>query len=319
MPLRLTRTKLAEEFQRIGFRPNALRGQCFLVDLNMLQAVVQSAWLKPSEVALEVGFGPGNLTAEIAAHAGFVLGFEVEPLLYRLARENLDYVPNVRLILADAIESKWKLNPIVEQEIWRALRETGNRQFKVVSNLPYGISIPVIMALLGRSSFLPSGEPVPEGEEGPWFPVSMMIYAVQKEVADRLLAPSGVKDYGPVSIAAQAVARIRRLRKMPPDIFWPRPQVESALIEIIPDENLRARIANPAVFRRLIALLFEQRRKTLLNSLKVSREFGEERPRALAAFGECGIDPARRGETLNVEEAIAVANTLARTERRQGA
>ena len=308
MALRFTKSQLVAEFQRVGFRPNALRGQCFLVDLNMMEAVVESAALGPEDVVLEIGCGPGNLTAELAFRAALVVAVEVEPLLYRLAKENLEY-QNVHLLLADAMESKFKLNPIVEREIWRALDEMGAQQFKVVSNLPYGISVPVIMALLGRSSSREGSDK----QEGPCFPVTVMVVAVQKEVADRLTAPPGVKDYGPVSVAAQAVAHIRRLRKMPPHVFWPRPSVESTLIEIVPDEALRARIADMRLFHRLIAALFQQRRKTLMNSLRASKTFGDIWPRMLAAMGACGIDPSLRGEALSVEEVIGLANTLARS------
>jgi 16S rRNA (adenine1518-N6/adenine1519-N6)-dimethyltransferase len=281
----------------------------------MLDAIVESAGLEPADAVLEIGCGPGNLTAEVASVAKLVVAVEVEPLLYRLATENLEYL-NVRLILADAMESKFQLNPIVEREIWRALADTGSKQFKVVSNLPYGISVPVMMALLGRSWSAPAATAAPaetDGPQGPYFPVSMMILAVQKEVADRLAAPPDVKDYGPVSVAAQGVARIRRLRKMPPNVFWPRPQVESALIEVVPDEALRARIADVRLFHRLIAALFEQRRKTLMNSLRNSKTFGDIWPKLLAAMGACGIDPSLRGEALSVEEIIGLANTLARS------
>lgn len=301
MPLRLTKSELAAQFSSVGFRPNPLRGQCFLVDMNMLEAMVGAAWLGPSDVVLEVGFGPGNLTARLAALAGLVVGVEIEPLLFRLARENLEFLGNVRLILGDVMESKYQLNPLLEKELLRALEETGIKDFKVVSNLPYGVATPTIMALLqwqplGRRTLTPS----------------LMIVSVQKEVADRLTAPPGVKEYGPVTIAAQAVSRIRRLRKMPPDVFWPRPQVESALVEIVPDEALRSRVADMGLLQRLVNALFEQRRKTLLNSLKASMEFAGQWELVMDVVEKCGIDPSLRGEALSVEEYIAVSNALAK-------
>jgi 16S rRNA (adenine1518-N6/adenine1519-N6)-dimethyltransferase len=165
----------------------------------------------------------------------------------------------------------------------------------------------IIMALLGRSSSREGSEK----QGGPCFPVTVMVLAVQKEVADRLTAPPGVKDYGPVSVAAQAVAQIRRLRKMPPLVFWPRPKVESTLIEVIPDAARRSRVTDMRLFHRVIAALFEQRRKTLMNALRSSKEFAGLWPKMLAGLGACGIDPSVRGETLSVEEIIELANTLA--------
>jgi 16S rRNA (adenine1518-N6/adenine1519-N6)-dimethyltransferase len=306
MTTRFTKSELVEQFQRVGFRPNPLRGQCFLVDLNMLDAVVAAASLKPTDFVLEIGCGPGNLTAELASQAGRVLAVEVEPLLYRLAKENLEFASNVRLILADAMESKYKLNPLLVKEILRALRGKGVKQFKVVSNLPYGISVPVIMSLIYPLSLIPHPSSLIANP-------SSLILAVQKEVADRLTAPPGVKDYGPVTVAAQSVARIRRLRKMPRDVFWPRPEVESTLIEIVPDDVLRARIADPEMLHRLTSALFEQRRKTLMNCLRGSKEFAEDWPRVHAALAKCEIPPSLRGEALSVEQIIALANVMAKS------
>ena len=300
MASRLTKSQLAAEFERIGFRANPLRGQCFLVDLNMMQAVVASAWLRPSDVVLEIGCGPGNLTAELAAHSGLVIAVEIEDMLFQLAQENLEFLANVRLVHADALESKYRLNPVIGAEIERALRDSGQGEFKVVSNLPYGIGTAVIMALL-------EGMGVPPSVPAP----ILMILSVQKEVADRLTAPSGVKDYGPLTVGAQSVAHVRRLRKMPPNVFWPRPQVESALIEIVPDAALRARIKDPDLMHRLTNALFEHRRKTLANSLEGSREFAQEWPKVLSALAACGIDLSLRGEALSVEDVITLANTLA--------
>ena len=276
-----------------GIRPDTRKGQNFLVDLNLVDYLARAARLTPEDVVLEVGTGTGSLTQRLVEGAGHVVTVEIDRRLYELAGSVLEGHPRVTRLLQDVLKNKNRIAPNVLGEIESRLGE--GRRFKVVANLPYNVATPVISNLLIEP-------PLPE----------RMVVTIQKELADRILARPRTKDYGALSIWVQSQCRVRRLKVLPPGVFWPRPKVTSAILEIRPEPARRERLGDVAFFHRFVRALFLHRRK-FLRAVLVSgfgKEIGKEGvDRALA---EGGWAPSLRAEQLDLEEVLALCNAVAR-------
>lgn len=265
-----------------GLRANRAFGQNFLVAARDLDRVVEAAGLSGDEVVLEIGTGLGRLTARLAAAARQVVTVEIDAGLHAVASARLAGLANVTALHTDFLQSKHEIAPAVTDAV-APLAAAG--RLVVVSNLPYGISSPAIVNLLE------------------WrLPVERMCLMLQKEVADRLLAAPGEKQYGPLTVAADYWAETERAGRFPRQAFWPQPEVASTLVRIVKRPG-RARGDDYGAFAATVARLFANRRKTLAHNLRA----GWGRERADAVMDELELDPNARAETLSTSDFEAIA------------
>ena len=290
---RQTVSFLTHRFREAGIRPDVRHGQNFLIDLNLLDLLLDTAEIGPQDVVLEVGTGLGSLTTRMAPLAAHVVTVEVDSRLYQLASEELVDAQNVTMLKTDALKNKNQLSQEVIDAVQEKLREIPGAQLKLVANLPYNIATPILSNLL-------LFDPVP---------VSMTA-TVQKELADRINAEPGVKDYSALSIWMQALCYTRVVRTIPPQCFWPKPKVTSAIVHIVPSPAKRARVSDLHFFHAFIRTLSQHRRKFLRGVLVTMLK--EQLPKgdvdALLAGFELPEDA--RAEQLPVETLIALADAV---------
>ncbi len=279
-----TKRELKQLLAERGLRPKASKGQCFLVDLNLLEVLVREAELGPEDVVLEVGAGTGSLTRRLAERAAAVLSVEIDRHFFELAAEQVADYSNVTLICADALSGKNRLNPELVEHLARLAPLGSPYRRKLVANLPYNIATPLLCLLLLR--------------EEPW---DRFVFTVQREVADRLVAEPGSKQYGAVSVLVQAVAEAELLRTLPPNVFWPQPKVHSAMVRIRPDRAKRAAVADIERLYEFVRRLMLHRRKVLRQALAAClRSISPAEADQILA--EAGIERQRRAETLGLAE-----------------
>jgi len=290
---RQTLSFLLKRFKESGIRPRTKFGQNFLIDLNLLDVLLEAADVTRDDVVLEVGAGTGSLTARLAQRAAAVVTVEVDPALYQLAAEELHELDNVVMLRADALKSKNRLNPELLDAVGEQLAAAPGRQWKLVANLPYGAATPILGNLLDEDR-----------------PPRSMTVTVQKELAQRIAAPPGAKDYGALSVWVQAQCQVEILRELPPSVFWPRPKVSSAFLQITPDDALRRRIADRTFFHRFIRLLFLHRRKLLRSQLLTASEGRLDKPEVDALLARLGFDGAARAESLGVDAILALCEAV---------
>ncbi len=289
---RQTLTYLRQLFLARGIHPKNKLGQSFLIDLNLLDVLLRSAELTRDDLAVEIGSGTGGLSARLAELAGAVLAVEIDPAFFDLTREATAAHTNVFLLHADILKNKNELNP----QFFTALAEVQRRsdceatparpcRLKLVANLPYAVATPVIANfLLSELTF------------------ERMVVTVQWEIAARLLARSGIKDYGALAVLVQSLADVHLVRRLPPTVFWPRPKVASAIVAIHPSPAKRVHVGDVMRFRHFLRDLYTQRRKNLrsaLAGLPSGRKPKAEVDRKLAELGFAGT---ARAEELDVEQ-----------------
>jgi 16S rRNA (adenine1518-N6/adenine1519-N6)-dimethyltransferase len=296
-----TQTEIRTLLADAGLRPEKRYGQHFLIDGNLMRLLVEAADLAPTDTVLEVGPGVGNLTEMLLSRAGAVVAVEVDPRIAAVAREHLTGPANLDLLVADILADKHHLAPAVLETLARRQAALGG-PLKLVANLPYAAATPLVAELV-------LADPPPE----------RLVFTVQEEVADRLAAAPGTREYGPVGVLVQAVAQVEMLRRLAPSVFWPRPRVWSSMVRIRPRRDLRRRIKDLAVFRRVLEGLFIHRRKRAARSLALADKgtvpfsvpFAPASPEAWAArLSAAGLDPDARGETYSVDGIIRLANAI---------
>lgn len=285
---------LGRRFREAGIRPHAQLGQNFLVDLNLLRLLVRAAEIQPNDVVLEVGTGTGSLTAQLAEQAAAVVTVEVDRQLHQLACEELAGQDNVTMLLGDALAGKNRLNPDVVAAVRAQLDAGPDRRFKLVANLPYHVATPLISNLLALDR-----------------PPDRMAVTIQKELADRLVAVPGTRDYGSLSLWVQAQCRVELVRVLPPSVFWPRPKVSSAIVRIDLDPQLRQGIADLAYYHGFVRAIFLHRRKLLRFELgQVLKDAGK--PEVDRIMAEQGLDASVRAEELDVPTMLRLAEAVRR-------
>jgi 16S rRNA (adenine1518-N6/adenine1519-N6)-dimethyltransferase len=272
------------------------------VDAALMRRVAEEAHLDRRDVALEVGAGTGGLTGCLAEAAGAVVAVEVDRKLHalaavRLARLRQGYggqagLPNVRLIHADAMGPGGALAPEVREAVAAAIDSIPGARLKVVANLPYAVSTAFISALLLQG-------PVP----------CEMVVTVQREVADRICAAPGTDAYGYLSVIIQATARTQVLLHISPGAFWPQPEVESSLLRVRPDAELRAAAGDIEKLRQVASDLFRHRRKQAARSLLMAGRV-KDREAAARLLAEIGATEADRCEQFTVAQFIRLAKLL---------
>ena len=284
MPSLTTPAELKELLARHGFRFSKSLGQNFLIDGNVLNKIIEGAGVTKQDKILEIGPGVGTLTQALARKAGAVTAVEIDRTLLPILEETLKGLSNVRVLRGDIL--KLDLNELIREQFQGS-------PFKVVANLPYYITTPIIMRFLE--------------EEHPFISITVMI---QKEVAERMAAGPGTREYGSLSTAVQFFTCPRILARVPANAFLPPPKVDSVVISLERRKEPAVAVNSRADFFRVSRAAFCQRRKTLLNSLSASGLTDMDKSAWKKTLQELGIDPMRRGETLTLEELARLSNHI---------
>ncbi|MGG3279019.1 16S rRNA (adenine(1518)-N(6)/adenine(1519)-N(6))-dimethyltransferase RsmA [Paenibacillus solani] len=277
------RTK--EIIARHGFSFKKSLGQNFLIDQNILSKIVEAAGLDKDKGALEIGPGIGALTEKLAQTAGVVRAVEIDQRLIPILEEVLEPYENVKVHHGDVL--KVDLHELFHREF------AGVSKVSVVANLPYYVTTPILMKLLEEK-----------------LPLENIVVMIQKEVAERMAAAPGSKDYGSLSIAVQYYSEPKLVCIVPHTVFIPQPNVASAVIRLAVREEPPVRVEDEGFFFEVVQASFAQRRKTIANNLKGRFFPGEGRERLEQLLQEAGIEPSRRGETLSIEEYARLSNVL---------
>lgn len=267
-------------------------GQNFMIDQNLVRLVAEAGQIQPGDQVIEVGPGTGTLTEELLARSasagnagGRVIAVEIDRDLSALLRRRFADNPRFQLIEGDALAGKHALNPELNAMV-RSANASGNAA-KLVANLPYNVASPLVVELLLAG-------------------VKLLAFTVQKEVAQRMKAAAGSDDYGPLSIIVQMLAQVEVLRTLPPQAFWPAPNVESSLVRLVRDDRLGGD-SSAAPFSTFVHQLFSARRKTLRKALAQS---GCSQRQADEALEKLSIDARARPEMLSPAELLALFRTI---------
>jgi len=266
-----------------GVRPRKRLGQAFLQDQNVLRKIVAAAEIRSSETVVEIGAGLGIMTEVMAGWAGRVVAIEVDPLLAGILRKRLQGQKNVDIVEAD----------VLEYDFSSARSDLHPEKIKVVGNLPYQISSPILFRLLDFRHV-----------------ISTAVLMLQKEVVDRITAVPGTKDYGIPSVMVSMYCRTRRLMDVPGRCFYPEPRVASSVVKLTMREDPLVAFGDEDAFRSIVRTAFSRRRKTLLNNLRLFRWPGWDEKCMISILQEAGIDGRRRAETLSAEEFGGLARQL---------
>ena len=288
-----TASFLRKRFEEAGVRLQHRHGQNFLIDLNLMRLVAETAELGPHDVVLEVGTGTGALSALMAPQAAAIVTVEIDPQLHQLASEELFDFPNVTLLQQDALKSKNTLDPLVLSTLQQRLSEAPGRVLKLAANLPYSVATPVITNLLAWT-------PVPQS----------MTVTIQKELADRMVAVPGTKDYSALSIWLQSQCDVRIVRLLPPTVFWPRPKVTSAIVHIQTAAERVANIPDREFFQQFVRSLFFHRRKFIRSVLQVACRDLLSKLQVDEVIAEQGFGPDTRAEQLAPAAMLALAESV---------
>lgn len=279
---------VAALLKRYGLHPRRRFGQNFLVDANTLAKIVGAGDVGEGDCVLEIGAGLGVLTQALAEAVGLdgqVVTIEIDRDLLPALTETVADRPQVRVVSADALTLDWP----------GFLRERfGNEspRVKVVANIPYNITTPLLTGLLASKDYF-----------------AVIVLLVQKEVAQRLGAAPGTPDYGALSVFAQFHAQVETIGIVSRRVFLPAPDVDSAIVRLTPYKSSPVPVADEAQFFAVVRAAFGQRRKALVGALSGDPALGWSRERAAVALATAGIDPQRRGETLSLEEFACLAAT----------
>ena len=274
--------KTIEVIQKYQFAFQKRFGQNFLIDAHVLEKIVSAAGITKDDCVLEIGPGIGTMTQYLAESAGQVIAVEIDPNLLPILADTLKDYSNVKVINQDIL--KVDINELVKEY-------NNGRPIKVVANLPYYITTPIIMGLFESN-----------------VPIDNITVMVQKEVADRMQVGPGSKDYGALSLAVQYYASPYIVANVPPNCFIPRPNVGSAVIRLTRYQEPPVQVKDPKLMFKLIRASFNQRRKTLQNGLNNSPEISFSKEEITKAIESLGVSPSVRGEALSLEQFAQLAN-----------
>lgn len=277
--------------QKYNFSFQKKFGQNFLIDTHVLDKIIRSAEITKDDFVLEIGPGIGTMTQYLACAAREVVAVEIDKALIPILEDTLSSYDNVTVINED----------VLKLDIVKLAQErNGGKPIKVVANLPYYITTPIIMGLFESH-----------------VPVQSITVMVQKEVADRMQVGPGTKDYGALSLAMQYYAKPYIAANVPPNCFMPRPKVGSAVIRLECHEEPPVQVKDEKLMFRIIRASFNQRRKTLANGLKNSPEISLSREGIEQAIAELGKGASVRGEALNLEEFATLSNIVGRLQQEE--
>ena len=290
-----TKQQIRQLLASAGASPNKRLGQHFLIDLNLMRLLVDSARIKNDDIVLEVGCGTGSLTEALADNAGAVIAVECDKALADIAKTQLAHkgrakAKNVRIVNTDILKTKTTISPTITNAI-QLCQEKHPGRVLLVANLPYNVASPVMLNLLA----------------GPII-ADRMCVTVQKEVAQRITATPGQKHYGTLSIFLAATGDVKTIRFLKPTVFWPQPQVNSAMISFVRKKTKASRIENIELFNNTVRLFMQHRRKMLKTSTKFITGKLTQIKDWPEIFEKCSIDPTQRPDRLSPENYIAIAN-----------
>ncbi len=277
--------KTIEVIQKYQFAFQKRFGQNFLIDAHVLEKIVSAAGITKDDCVLEIGPGIGTMTQYLAESAGQVIAVEIDTNLLPILTDTLKDYSNVKVINQDIL--KVDINELVKEY-------NNGRPIKVVANLPYYITTPIIMGLFESN-----------------VPIDNITVMVQKEVADRMQVGPGSKDYGALSLAVQYYASPYIVANVPPNCFIPRPNVGPAVIRLTRYQEPPVQVKDPKLMFKLIRASFNQRRKTLQNGLNNSPEISFSKEEITKAIESLGVSPSVRGEALSLEQFAQLANYFA--------
>jgi 16S rRNA (adenine1518-N6/adenine1519-N6)-dimethyltransferase len=264
--------------EKYGFSFKKSLGQNFLIDTNILKKIVSFADLSENSGAIEIGPGIGALTEQLARSSKKVVAFEIDQRLLPILNDTLSPYANVKVIHKDVLEAN--VQSMMAEEF------QGIEDVMVVANLPYYVTTPIIMKLLEEH-----------------LPIRGIVCMLQKEVADRISAKPGTKEYGSLSIAIQYYTKAETVMIVPKTVFVPQPNVDSAVIRLTKRSQPAVNVKDEDFFFQVTKASFAQRRKTILNNLTSQLPEGKQKKEEiLAALSASGVEPTRRGETLSLEE-----------------
>ena len=270
--------------QKYNFNFQKKFGQNFLIDTSVLERIIAAAQITKEDCVLEIGPGIGTMTQYLAESAREVIAVEIDKALIPILEDTLSAYDNVTVVNDDIL--KVDINRIVEEK-------NGGRPIKVVANLPYYITTPIIMGLFESH-----------------VPLKSITIMVQKEVADRMQVGPGTKDYGALSLAVQYYARPEIVANVPPNCFIPRPNVGSAVIRLTRYEESPVQVDDEKFMFALIRASFNQRRKTLVNGLSNAAGLSVSKEKVTRVLEHMGLGATIRGETLKLEQFARLSNLL---------
>ncbi|MFT9850296.1 16S rRNA (adenine(1518)-N(6)/adenine(1519)-N(6))-dimethyltransferase RsmA [Aneurinibacillus sp. REN35] len=283
-----TPTRTREILKKYGFSFKKSLGQNFLIDLNILGKIVEAAELSKEKGAIEIGPGIGALTEQLSRRAGKVVAIEIDQRLLPILADTLSPYPHTEVVHGDVLEMD--LTSLIRDKF------SAYKDVSVVANLPYYVTSAILMKLLEER-----------------LPLENIVVMIQKEVAERIAAGPGGKEYGALSVLAQFYAEAEVVTIVPHSVFIPQPNVDSAVLRLRIRNTPAVDVDNEAMFYRVVKASFAQRRKTLSNNLMNNLFSKERKEEMLRILEEAGIDPTRRGETLSLEEFARLSNLIYRT------
>lgn len=273
-----------EVLQKYNFNFQKKFGQNFLIDTRVLEKIIESSGVTKDDMVLEIGPGIGTMTQYLCENARKVIAVEIDKNLIPILEDTLSAYDNVRVINEDIL--KVDINKLVNEE-------NDGKPIKVIANLPYYITTPIIMGLFESH-----------------VPIESITIMVQKEVADRMQVGPGTKDYGALSLAVQYYANPKIVANVPANCFMPRPNVGSAVIKLTRHENVPVDVKDEKLMFKIIRASFNQRRKTLQNSLCNSPELHITKTQIVDALGKMGLSETVRGEALTLQQFAEFTNYI---------
>ena len=280
-----TLSGLRQILNEYGIYPSKRWGQNFLIDKNILNKIADSAELSPETYVVEIGPGMGALTAELAKRCRGVLAIDIDKRLEEILHEELGEFDNIRFLFQDILEVN------IEKELMAAFNLSQVPPYQICANIPYNITTPIIFHLL---------------ENCPGMSAATLM--MQKEVADRILASPGGKDYGLLTLMTSYYAETSLVIKVSHNCFYPRPKVDSSVIKIVPLKEKRVKVKNEVIFKGLLRAAFQKRRKTILNI--GTSFFDQDKSLVQSKLESLAIPPANRPETLTIEEFALLADAF---------
>ena len=277
--------------KKYNIRPVKSLGQNFLTDDSVIERIVDAADVRDTDLVMEIGAGLGNMTAELASRAGYVVAVELDRHLIPVLNENLRDFKNIGILNKDVLELD------IDREVREmpAIIESGFKPeaFKIVANLPYYITTPVIMNLLEKD-----------------ISADRMVFMVQSEVADRMAAKPGGKTYGALSVAVQYYSKPEKVFEVPPHCFIPQPGVDSSVVRLDIFVTPPVQLKDKELFFKTVKASFGQRRKTLVNALYNSGYFNISKEEIREILINIGIGEKQRGETLSIMQFAELSNFI---------
>ncbi len=291
--VRQTRSYLMNLFAKHGFNPRHDLGQNFLIDLNIIELIVSSAELCRNDVVLEIGAGTGGMSTFMATQAAEVISVELDSNMFQLASETTSHFGNITLLHQDALRNKNNIASNILDLLQEKLAVSPSRRLKLVSNLPYNVATPIISNLIGGA-----------------LPFSRMVVTIQLELGLKMKAKPGDGTYGSLSVFLQSLANVKVLRKLPPSVFWPRPKVNSAVVQLIPNPLKRKQLLSIPFFNDFVRRLFHQRRKFMRSLLVGMYRKDVDKSKIDEVLDLLKIAPDARAEQLRPAQLLAVSNAI---------